>query len=235
MTDQELDNLMRRVLMDAIRKDEEDATEEIESFIPSRKHQRQMKEMLKDPLKWMRNKTRPVWKMIVQKVAVVLLIASVSLGGVMAISPTVRAAVIQWVTEWYETHIVYRYFSEQPQMEDIFHFTIQGVPQGYEEVERVELPSSGSVVYEAENGEVIYFDYAYMHQGSGTFVALDGENVENVTIAGMTGQCFLSDVEGNFNTLTWIDEEYNVQFIIDCALEVDDLILMAESVRPIKK
>ena len=28
MTDQELDNLMRRVLMDAIRKDEEDATEE---------------------------------------------------------------------------------------------------------------------------------------------------------------------------------------------------------------
>ena len=74
-----------------------------------------------------------------------------------------------------------------------------------------------------------------MHQGSGTFVALDGENVENVTIAGMTGQCFLSDVEGNFNTLTWIDEEYNVQFIIDSALEVDDLILMAESVRPIKK
>lgn len=235
MTDQELDNLMRRVLMDAIRKDEEDATEEIESFIPSRKHQRQMREMLKDPLKWMRNKTRPVWKMIVQKVAVVLLIISVSLGGVMAISPTVRAAVIQWVTEWYETFIVYRYFSEQPQMEDIFHFTIQGVPQGYEEVERVELPSSGSVVYEAGNGEVIYFDYAYMHQGSGTFVALDGENVENVTIAGMTGQCFLSDVEGNFNTLTWIDEEYNVQFIIDSALEVDDLILMAESVRPIKK
>ena len=49
MTDQELDNLMRRVLMDAIRKDEEDATEEIESFIPSRKHQRQMKEMLRIP------------------------------------------------------------------------------------------------------------------------------------------------------------------------------------------
>lgn len=234
MTDQELDNLMRHILMDAIRKDEEIVPEEIDPFIPSRKHQHQMKAMLKDPLKWMRNKTKPAWKRIAQKVAVILLIASVSFGGVMAVSPTVRAAVIRWVTEWYETHIVYRYFDDQPQIEDILHFTIQGVPQGYEEVDRVELPSSGSVVYEDGNGDVIYFDYAYMHQGSGTFVVLEGENVETVIIAGMTGQCFLSDVEGNFNTLTWIDEEYNVQFIIDCALEVDDLISMAESVKPKK-
>ena len=36
MTDQELDSLMRRVLMDAIRKDEEDAKEETDSFLPSR-------------------------------------------------------------------------------------------------------------------------------------------------------------------------------------------------------
>lgn len=235
MTDQELDSLMRRVLMDAIRKDEEYAIEETDSFIPSRKHQRQMKEMLSDPLKWMHNKTRPVWKLAVQRVAVILLIASLGLGSVMAVSPTVRAALIRWVTEWYETHIVYRYFDDQPKTEDVFHFTIQGIPQGYEEVERVELPSSGSVVYEDGAGDVIYFDYTYMHQGSGTFVALDGENVENVTVAGMSGQCFVSDVEGNFNSLTWIDEEYNVQFIIDCVLDVDDLISMAESVKPIKK
>ncbi len=27
----------------------------------------------------------------------------------MAVSPTVRAAVVRWVTEWYETHVVYRF------------------------------------------------------------------------------------------------------------------------------
>ena len=31
----------------------------------------------------------------------------------MAVSPTVRAAVVRWVTEWYETHVVYRFSGEQ--------------------------------------------------------------------------------------------------------------------------
>ena len=109
MTDQALDMLMHRVLIDALRKEEESVIEVMESFTPSRKHQRQMEEMMKDPLKWMRKKIRPVWKTIAQKVAVILLVASVSLGGVMAVSPTVLSTVIQWVTEWYETYIVYRF------------------------------------------------------------------------------------------------------------------------------
>lgn len=235
MTDQELDRMMRRVLLDSLRNDELNEKEAAEPFNPSRNHQRQMRDMLKDPNKWLRNKIKPVWKVAVQRVAVVLLIASLGLGSVMAVSPTVRAAVIQWVTEWYETHIVYRYFDDQPQIDGMTHFTIQDIPQGYEEVERVELPSSGSVVYEDDNGDVIYFDYTYMHQGSGTFVLLEGENIENVTINGMAGHCFLSEVEGNFNTLTWIDEDDNVQFVIDCALELEDLLLMAESVKPTGK
>ena len=45
--------------------------------------------------------------------AVILLVFSLSLGSLMAVSPTVRAAVIRWVTEWYETHITYRYSGEQ--------------------------------------------------------------------------------------------------------------------------
>ena len=49
MTDQALDMLMRRVLIDALRKEEESVIEVMESFTPSRKHQRQMEEMMKDP------------------------------------------------------------------------------------------------------------------------------------------------------------------------------------------
>lgn len=231
MTDQELDRMIRRVLLDSLRDDERNEIEGAAPFVPSRDHQRQMRDMLKNPNRWLRNRKKPAWKLAIQKVAVILLVMSLSLGSVMAVSPTVRATVVRWVTEWYETHIVYRYFDDQPQGDGILHFSIQGVPQGYEEIERVELPSSGSVVYENDIGDVIYFDYAYMYQGSGTFVAIDGENVKNVTIAGMPGQCFISDVEENFNTLTWIDEEHNVQFIIDCVLGAEDLISMAESVK----
>ena len=55
-------------------------------------HQRQIKAMLKDPLNWSRKKARPVWKMVAQKVAIVLLVISVGFGTVMVASPTARAA-----------------------------------------------------------------------------------------------------------------------------------------------
>ena len=42
-----------------------------------------------------------------------LLVFSLSLGSLMAVSQTVRAAVVRRVVEWYETHITYRHSGEQ--------------------------------------------------------------------------------------------------------------------------
>lgn len=232
MTDQELDNLMRRVLMDAIRKDEEDATEEIESFVPSRKHQRQMKEMLKDPLKWMRNKTKPAWKRIAQKVAVILLIASVSFGGVMAVSPTVRAAVIQWVTEWYETHIVYRYFGEEI-VTDIPRYVITKLPAGYSEnkEKRIQMPEYGRVLYENDKQQWIWLRYVYVQQGAASVIDVEGAEIRDVRINGYAGQLILSDNFEEFdNTVTWIDEDRGIQFTIDGHIDAQAILDIADSV-----
>ena len=101
MTDQELDTLMRRVLLDSLKLDAESTASGELAFEPTPRYQRQMAAMLKDPLKW----ERPLWKNVAQKIAVILLVFSLSLGSLMAVSPTVRAAVVRWVTEWYETHV----------------------------------------------------------------------------------------------------------------------------------
>lgn len=228
MTDQELDSLMRRVLMDAIRKDEEDAIDKADPFIPSRKHQRQMKEMLADPLKWMRNKTKPVWKQLVQKIAVVLLIASVSLGGMVAVSPTVRAAVIRWVTEWYETHIVY-FFSGDANSEELLKYEIANIPEPFVETDRIENLSSVSIFYEDNCGGVICFDYFYMHQGAALIVTTD-DNVIAIDVNGNQGQLFLPTETKNTTTIVWFDSLSNVQFTIDSTLNREVVIDMAESV-----
>lgn len=229
MTDRELDGLMRRVLMDAIRKDEEGAAEEAEPFVPSRKHRRQMKAMCKDPLHWMRNRTRPVWKKLVHRAAAVLLIASVSLGSVMAVSPTVRAAVIRWVTEWYETHIVYR-FSGKSIDEEMPKYEIPGIPEVFAETDRIENTSSVSVFYEDTCGGVVCFDYVYMHQGAAVLVTTD-DNVIDVVINGMRGQLFLPTSTKNTTTLVWFDSLANIQFTIDSTLSREVVIDMAESVK----
>ena len=60
MTDQELDTLMRRVLLDSLKLDLEGAAGNEVPFEPTAKYQRQMTAMLADPLKWARKRARSV-------------------------------------------------------------------------------------------------------------------------------------------------------------------------------
>ena len=158
MTDRELDRMMQHVLLDAIKRDCEKETDDVPAFKPTHHYQRQIAAMLSDPLKWAQKRARPLWKNVAQKIAVILLVFSLSLGSLMAVSPTVRAAVVRWVTEWYETHIVYRYSGEDISGE-MPHYEISGLPQGYTEIIRDVYEASVSVVYESPNGDMICFDY----------------------------------------------------------------------------
>lgn len=168
MTDRELDRMMQHVLLDAIKRDCEKETDDVPAFKPTRHYQRQMAAMLSDPLKWARKRARPIWKSALQKVAMILLVFTLSLGSLMVVSPTVRAAVVRWVTEWYETHIVYRYSGEQITGE-MPQYEITDLPEGYAEVEskRIEWPDYISFTYynpNKENDQGIIFDYTYMER-----------------------------------------------------------------------
>lgn len=233
MTDQELDRMMRRVLLDSLRNDEQNAWEEAEPFVPSRNHQRQMRDMLKDPIKWLRNRKKPVWKLAIQKVAVVLLVVSLSLGSVMAVSPAARATVICWVTEWYETHIVYRYSGEQI-TDEMPQYEISGLPQGYTETIRDVDPASVSVVYESPNGEMICLDYVYMQQGAATMIVPGDDEIIDVTVNGFQGQLFLPHDAEAAKTITWIDTDNNLQFVINVFCNETDILHIAESVGLVK-
>ena len=78
MTDQALDKLMRQVLIDSLAL-EEDSAEPV-NFNSSKRHEQQMQLMLKNPLGWYKRKTKPVWKLALQRVAVVFLVASIGFG-----------------------------------------------------------------------------------------------------------------------------------------------------------
>ena len=179
MTDQELDTLMRRVLLDSLKLDAESAASGELAFEPTPRYQRQMAAMVKDPLKWERRRARPLWKNVAQKAAVILLVFSLSLGSLMAVSPTVRAAVVRWVTEWYETHIVYRYSGEQITGE-MPQYEISGLPQDYTEIIRDVYEASVSVVYESPSGDMICFDYTHMQQGAANIIAPGDDEILDV-------------------------------------------------------
>ena len=233
MTDQELDTLMRRVLLDSLKLDAESTASGELAFEPTARYQRQMAAMLSDPLKWERRWARPLWKNVVQKAAVILLVFSLSLGSLMAVSPTVRAAVVRWVTEWYATHIVYRYSGEDISGE-MPQYEISGLPQDYTEIIRDVYEASVSVVYESPSGDMICFDYTYMQQGAANIIAPGDDEILDVIVNGIQGQFFLSHDPADAKTITWIDANSNLQFVVKAFCSETDILHMAESVSLVK-
>ena len=55
----------------------------------------------------------------------------------MAVSPAVRAAIIDWVIEWYETHISYRFFGES-NSDEMPSYNIVKLPSGYKKLMKSE-------------------------------------------------------------------------------------------------
>ena len=237
MTDQELDTLMRRVLLDSLKLDAESAASGELVFEPTPRYQRQMAAMLSDPLKWARKRARPIWKSALQKVAMILLVFTLSLGSLMAVSPTVRAAVVRWVTEWYETHVVYRFSGEQLSGE-MPKYEITNLPEGYVEDERVDWPTYISIIYRKandENAPWIYLRYVYMQQGTVNNIGTEGADIIPVTVNGIEGQLYLAgNPDESDSTITWIDPDKNIAFIVDAALDADSILHIAESVSLVK-
>ena len=231
MTELELDGMIRRVLLDSLRKDEEDReVERASGFFPSKQHLRQMQAMLQSPLKWMRNRSKPVWKVIVHKAAIILLVAALGLGSVMVVSPTARAAVVRWVLEVYETHIVYRYFGEQP-AESMQHYELTKLTDGYKETDRIEGEVFGSVLYENGVGGIICFDYNYMYQGAAGIYDSNENEVRDIKVNGIDGLLFVPHDPEGMLTVTWIDERANVQFCIVATHDEKEILRIAENIR----
>ena len=77
MTDQTLDQLMKKVLLESIRTDDETAIPSDLQFVLSSAHQTQIQRMLSDPNGWAKKFGIPIWRVIVQKAAIILVVLSV--------------------------------------------------------------------------------------------------------------------------------------------------------------
>ena len=236
MTDNELDSMMQQILLDAIALDEERCEDKI-PFEPSLKYQHQTALMLKDPIRWEKNRSRPVWKKYGQRVAAILLVAFISLGSVMVASPTARAIVLQWFREWYETYISYHYTQEGSIPETMPEYTITALPEGYKEniSERIEWPNYIQCRFENADESPILFDYIYMETGSISNIETEGAEIIEVVVNGCEGAIILPENSVKSDcTLTWINAEENLQFTIHASMDQNEILHMAESVKLIQ-
>ena len=229
MTEEEIDIFMRKILLDSLKLEWSDYLESAPPVETSKQYLRQMKKMLKDPLTWVRDKTRPVWRKVLHRAASILIVCTITFGTVMATSPTVRAAVLQWIIEWYETNVIYAYLEKDMQPE-VPPYEITALPGDYIEKERIIFFGYESVTYENEDGKLIYLDYSFIQDGTSTNLLISNVTVSDITVNGYSGQLFMSQTLDQTNAITWIDKNENLQFVVDGYIDEVELMRFAESV-----
>lgn len=219
MTDQELDQMMRRALLDAAAQEAEALPQEPPELSP--RHGRSMRAMLRDPLAWARSRRRPALRTAARHAAAAVLVT---------VSPQVRADITRWVAEQTGNVLDFQFRGDSP-AQPIPQYQITALPEGYVETERTDALDAGNVTYKNSDGDMILLDYAYMQDGALHRIILnDTDTMSDIRVSGMPGKLILSTEEKNFNRILWIDAAQNLQFTITAAAEESVIIAMAESV-----
>lgn len=233
MTDQELDQMMRRALLDAAAQEAEALPQEPPELSP--RHGRSMRAMLRDPLAWARSRRRPALRTAARHAAArhaaaVLLVLVLSAAVLVTVSPQVQADITRWVAEQTGNVLDFQFRGDSP-AQPIPQYQITALPEGYVETERTDSFAAGNVTYKNSDGDMILLDYAYMQDGaSSRFVLNDTDTMSDIRVSGMPGKMILSTEEKSFDCILWIDAAQNLQFTITAAAEESVIIAMAESV-----
>lgn len=230
MIDPSDDRLLQNILLDAAAEEYAEELASAEAVATSPHFQRQMSKMLANPNAWAKRRKRPLWKQCLSRAAMLLLVCSLTLGAMMAVSPTVRATITRWVIEWYDTQILYRFFGEAPPGE-MPSYEITKLPTGYEKVEESrELMDTVIILYKNKENDTIYFDYSYMREG--TLFGVDTEHAEiyEINIHNCSGHFYKSTNPKESNAVVWLDEQKKIMFMVDGFFEKDELLEMAESI-----
>ena len=229
MTDRALDELMKNVLWDSIRLDGDAISRMDRKFVPSPAHEAQIRRMLADPNSWAKRYETPMWKMILQKAAIILLALSVTLGGMMAASEEVRATVIRWIRDQFQGTIFYEYFGDDVS-DQIPHFTIGNLPEGYVEVERVGTSAAEYVKYQDQSGNQIWFHYQYIQQGGAAAIVPGDDVILEVIINGMDGEMYIPQDSEGMTMIHWIDTKMQIRYSIRANLKTEEIMTLAENI-----
>lgn len=181
-----------------------------------------------------RRGNHPVIYTTLRRVACILLVLAMLFSGIMIVNTEVRASVIGWIKEQYETFYHYFFPAETAATEQL-EYTLGWVPNNYTLVNTQKTDLRSTAIYFDPDGKLIQFSYIYGATNTGDFLKNENHTCHPVSINGMTGEVYISDNPVNANGIVWIDSNNNVLLSISAPLNEADLIKLAENVHISKK
>lgn len=228
MTEQALDDLIRRMMLDAARQEYGSLMEELPEHDFSQEFERKMQKLIC-------RTNHPIWHRMMRAVACLLLALLLSAGAVLTVSPEARAAFTGWVREVYETSFIYRFFGTEPETLGNVIFRPTYVPDGWQiKEESVSVDLITTIVYRNDAGDFTAFSYFPRGISPTIQVVGDGREIyRHISVNGMSAELYLDQDEGEANVLLWKDEKEGALFCMSSPLGETELIKIAESVKAV--
>ena len=231
MTERELNKILATALGDAVYLQYCEAMRHpIPVSPPSRRYQRAVRRMLKDPLRYAADYGRPVWFKALRTAAAVILALLVTFGTAMTIPP-VRAAVVKCFTTWYEEHISVRFPGDTSAAATTNpdNWNLAAIPEGYTETVLIDSVYHKKVIYTHDTEPTLYF-YVYLTTSSGNLrTDIEKSTQSIITLNGHNAYCFDGKTEEDFNTLIWYDKTQTYAFRLGGKVEMQMLLGIAYS------
>lgn len=150
ISDEEFEKLLIAALYKAseIDYEGEPSDDELDQIVqPSPRFRRKMKSLLRNPDKYIRNQRKPIYIKVLQNAAVVFIVFTILLGAIIAVSPTVRAGVIDFVRSWFEDRTEYL----TPEDELSYKWSFGYFPEGFELLVEQDYGVSITSIYKNNN------------------------------------------------------------------------------------
>lgn len=223
------DALLGRALMEANWREYGSFWAEAEMPQFSPKYLRWRTRLLSDPFGWMKKRLRPLWAKTLRTAACLLLISGLALGSLMAVSPTVRAAVLNWLREISGNLMTYS--MERQTQTDMLpsNWRITWLPDGWE----LENMTTITQRYQGPSGQGT-LTYACYPAGDSEMTTnvddtADADTVrQTITVQGCQADYYESE---KYRVLLWENEEgFLFMLRSSTALDQEAFLKIAQSI-----
>lgn len=167
------------------------------------------------------------------RVAVIFIAILIGASAFFAVNTEARAVVQEWFRAVYERLVVYS-FNGAHLEKTLPDYEPQWLPDGYKEVDRSDDNDQGRlIIYENESGATILFDYLYYEDDPITIEPdlTDELIIETTSVNGFMADLYYETNPDSPKTLIWVNEKDHIVFMINCVLEKEDIISIANSIR----
>ena len=180
----------------------------------------------------------PATLLMVIYVIGIMAIAVVACGGCfLGSNAQAREGLWGWIRDSFEGSQNYSFQSTPIPSGDLPAYTMD-VPEEYHYVTDQSIQSAeyAALTYENDAGNILALDYQYETENSSGSLSVfaDEEDVQKVTVNGVSADLYVGEDEDSTSIIVWMDPETTALLSVTGDLPADELLALAETVRPVK-